>query len=154
MKLSNRSPKRWLLKKAALEAQPADEIAEPAEGTVELVEEPAVEQPVAEEPSAEETAVEMAAEAEAEPVTEEPAEKGEEEVPTWDELFAMSTEEIGLEELEDEEGGELEEGDSKRKKKGKKRKKFVEMEYDPEKDVLIVKKKRKRQDGWDDNWDF
>jgi transcription termination/antitermination protein NusA len=134
---------------AALEAQPADEIAEPVAEVVDIIEEPAVEQPIAEEPQAE-----MAAEGEIEPVSEEPVVKGEEEVPSWDELFAMSTEEIGLEELEDEEGGDLDDSESKRKKKGKKRKKFVEMEYDPEKDVMIVKKKRKRQDGWDDNWDF
>jgi N utilization substance protein A len=129
------------------EARPAEEIFEPE--AVEFVEEPAVEQPIAEEP-----VTEMAAEGEAEPVSEEPTVKGEEEIPSWDELFAMSTEEISLEEIEDEEGTDLEERESRRKKKGKKRKKFVEMEYDPEKDVMIVKKKRKRQDDWDDNWDF
>jgi N utilization substance protein A len=139
---------------AVLEAQPAEEIVEPEVEAVEFVEEPAIEESIAEEPAAEEAAVEMAAEAEGETVSEEPAAKGEEEVPSWDELFAMSTTEIGLDEIEDEEGGDLEEGDSKRKKKGKKRKKFVEMEYDPDKDVMIVKKKRKRQDDWDDNWEL
>jgi N utilization substance protein A len=142
------------LEEAALEAQPVDEIVEPEVEAVALVEEPATEESIAEEPAAEEAAVELAAEAEIEPVSEEPAAKGEEEAPSWDELFAMSTAEIGLEELEDEEGGDLDEGDSKRKKKGKKRKKFVEMEYDPDQDVMIVKKKRKRQDDWDDNWEF
>jgi N utilization substance protein A len=142
----------------ALEAQPAGEITEPVVEVVELVEEPvaqpaAAEQPAAEEVLAEVPEVELAPEGEVEPVSAEPS-KGEEEAPSWDELFAMSTEEIGLEELEDEEGGDLDESESKRKKKGKKRKKFVEMEYDPDQDVMIVKKKRKRQDGWDDNWEF
>jgi transcription termination/antitermination protein NusA len=136
------------MEEAALETQPAGEIVEPEAEAIEIVEEPA-----AEEPGAEEAAVKVAAEAEGETVTEEPTTKGE-EVPSWDELFAMSTEEIGLEELEDEEGGDLDERDSKSKKKGKKRKKFVEMEYDPDKDVMIVKKKRKRQDDWDNNWEL
>jgi N utilization substance protein A len=139
---------------AALEAQPAEEIAEEEAQAVEFVEEPAVEEPVSEVSLEEQPVVEMTAEAEAEPVAEETAVKGEEEVPTWDELFAMSTEEISLDELEDEEGGDLDERESKGKKKGKKRKKFVEMEYDPDQDVMIVKKKRKRQDDWDDNWNF
>lgn len=129
------------------EAQPSEEIAEPASEVAELVEEPAADEVLAEEPEAE-----VEAEGEGEPVSEEPS-KGEEEAPSWDELFAMSTEEIGLEEFEDEEGGDLDEK-TKGKKKGKKRKKYVEMEYDPDQDVMIVKKKRKRQDEWGDDWDF
>jgi N utilization substance protein A len=142
----------------AAEAQAVGEITEPVVEEVKLVEEPvaqpaAAEQPTAEEVLAEEPEVELASEGEVEPVSAEPS-KGEEEAPSWDELFAMSSEEISVEEYEDEEGGDLDESESKRKKKGKKRKKFVEMEYDPDQDVMIVKKKRKRQDGWDDNWDF
>jgi N utilization substance protein A len=132
---------------ASAEAQPAEEIAEPASEVAELVEEPAADEVVAVEPEAE-----IEAEGEGEPVSEEPS-KGEEETPSWDELFAMSTEEIGMEEFEDEEGGDLED-QTKGKKKGKKRKKYVEMEYDPDQDVMIVKKKRKRQDEWGDDWDF
>ena len=135
-----------------LEEQPAEEPVEPAAEAAELVEEPAAEQPAEEVALAEEPEAETATEGEVEPASEEPS-KGEEEAPSWDELFAMSTEEIGLEDFEDEEGGDLDEK-TKGKKKGKKRKKYVEMEYDPDQDVMIVKKKRKRQDEWGDDWDF
>ena len=91
---------------------------------------------------------EMAVEGEAEPASEEP----EEEVPSWDELFELSAEDLPIEELEDEEGSDLDDQDTKKGKKGKKRKKFVEMEYDPDQDVMIVKKKRKRKDNWEDDW--
>jgi N utilization substance protein A len=136
----------------ALEGQPAEEPVEPAAEAAELVEEPAAEQPAEEVALAGEPEAETATEGEVEPASEEPS-KVEEEAPSWDELFAMSTEEIGLEDFEDEEGGDLDEK-TKGKKKGKKRKKYVEMEYDPDQDVMIVKKKRKRQDEWGDDWEF
>jgi hypothetical protein len=80
-----------------------------------------------------------------------------EEIPaSLDEIFALKPEAFDLEltdvELEDE---EEEDETGKKKKKKKKKKKFVEMEYDPEKDVMIVKRVRKRgEPGWDDNWNI
>lgn len=66
---------------------------------------------------------------------------------TLDELFTMSPEELGLDQLEDD---EEEDGDKKRKKKRKK--KFTEVEFDPEKNAMVVRKKRKRGGfEWDDN---
>jgi N utilization substance protein A len=49
---------------------------------------------------------------------------------------------------------ETEEDDVEGKKKKKKKKKFVQMEYDPDKDVVVYKKKSKRQDteGWEGDW--
>jgi transcription termination/antitermination protein NusA len=105
-----------------------------------------------EAPLAEETPVEAPEEAEA--VLLQP-ETTEEEVPvSFDELFALKPEVFDADavatELEEDE--EDEEGGDKKKKK-KKKKKFVEMEYDPEKDVVIVKRKRKRDGtGWEDDW--
>ena len=49
---------------------------------------------------------------------------------------------------------ESEEEESEGTKKKKKKKKFVQMEYDPEKDVVVYTKKAKRQDseGWEGDW--
>jgi transcription termination/antitermination protein NusA len=73
----------------------------------------------------------------------------EEELPaTLDEIFALKPEVLDMVDTGDEEDEE----EPSRKKK-KKKKKFIEMEYDPEKDVTVVKKKRKRgTDEWDDEW--
>jgi len=81
-------------------------------------------------------------------------ETAEEAPASFDELFALKpevfdAEAAGTDFEEEEEDGE---GDDKKKKK-KKKKKFVEMVYDPEKDVVIVKRKRKRgAAGWEDDW--
>lgn len=119
-----------------------------------------------EEASAEEEAVEETMEVIEEPLAvEEPAElvtsaEGEvpEEMPaSLDEIFALKPEAFDLELVEDEveEDEEEEEGGGRKKKKKKKKKKFVEMEFDPEKNVMIVKRKRKRSAfDWDDNWDY
>ncbi len=81
--------------------------------------------------------------------------EGEEEEPTTlDEIFALRPEALEFTEpVEDEED---EDEDSQRKKKKKKKKKFVEVEYDPEQDVVIYKKKRKRggPGEWGDNWEI
>jgi N utilization substance protein A len=77
--------------------------------------------------------------------------EGVEEMSSLDEIFALRPEVLeyppGDEEAETEE-----DEDDKKKKKGKK-KKFVEVEYDPEKDVVIMKKKHKRGGTeWEENW--
>jgi N utilization substance protein A len=89
--------------------------------------------------------------AEAIPVELEAAEAKEEELPTsLDEIFTLKPEVFDVEVVDEEEEDET--GD--RKKKKKKKKKFVEMEYDPDKDAMIVKRKRKR-DGSDwENWNY
>ena len=130
-------------------------MAEPAEA--ELVTAPIAEEiPVAEaeEPEILETTPLAEADVEevsvAEPVS--PVEI-EEELPTsLDELFTLKPEvfDVNLEEIEEDEEGE--EGDRKKKKK---KKKYVEMEYDPDKDIVIVKRKRKRgAAGWEDDWNL
>jgi N utilization substance protein A len=80
----------------------------------------------------------------AEAVAAAPAEE-EEELSSLDELFALRPEVLETEAVseEDDEDGE----DKKKKKKGKKGR-FTEMEYDPDKDIMVVKKKRKRGDEW------
>jgi transcription termination/antitermination protein NusA len=128
-----------------------------AEGLVEVMVEPieplaepvpAVEaEPVVEkvEPEAQVTeAVEIAPAVEGE-------EQAEEEPGSLDELFALRPEVLEFISTDDDE----EEDESDGKKKKKKKKKFVEMEYDPDKDVMVVKKKRKRGGlDFDDNWDL
>lgn len=76
-------------------------------------------------------------------------EEEEEELPaTLDEIFALKPEVLDMVDT-----GEEEEEEIPGRKKKKKKKKFVEMEYDPEKDVTVVKKKRKRGgEDWDDSW--
>jgi N utilization substance protein A len=82
-------------------------------------------------------------------------EEGEGEAPaTFDALFTLKPETItypdDLVEEEDEEGPE-----KRSKKKKKKRKKYVEMEYDPERDAVIVKRKRKRGgEDWEEGWNL
>ncbi len=130
-----------------------------------VAEEVAVQEPVpeAEHVPLEEAmeAVESVAEAaetgEAVPSSELPAEtiaEGEalEEQPItdFDKIFSLQPDVLDVvspladDELEEEDGG---------KKKKKKKKKFVQMEYDPDKGVVVYQKKRKRHDeGWDGDW--
>lgn len=147
--------------------QPEAPITEPeiveAGPAAELVVEPAVEVeavPAAElkaeaehpEQPAEAEAVEAAPEAEAvlEGALVVGGEAEEEEVGTFDELFALRPETAGAAASDEEE-----EEDADGKKKHKKKKKFVEMEYDPDRDAMVVKKKRKRAEGdWEDTWEY
>jgi N utilization substance protein A len=140
---------------AAVEAEEAVAVEEPveeapilAEAAVDAPAEAVVEELAA--PEAEPVAVEAAAVDEAAPVemagAPEAAVEGEEEPGTFDELFALRPEILTYESGEEE---EPEEEDDKKKKK--KKKKFVEMEFDPERNAMVVKKKRKRGTGeWDE----
>jgi transcription termination/antitermination protein NusA len=81
-------------------------------------------------------------------------EEEEEEMPaSLDEIFALKPEVFEAIPTDDDEEEEEESG---RKKKKKKKKKFVEMEYDPDKDIVVVKRKRKRGsvEEWDDDWEL
>ncbi len=72
-------------------------------------------------------------------------EEGEEE-PSFDELFSLkSAEVVAPAEFEEEE--EEDASGKKGKKKGKRKKKHVEVEYDPDRDMTLVHKKHKRDDG-------
>ena len=100
----------------------------------------------------------------AEPEVEEPALVGEEIVPVvsveepeeaekpldFNEIFTLRPEVLGVQETEEEE--EDKELDQKGKKK--KKKKFVEVVYDPDRDITLVKRKRKRGGSWDDDWNY
>jgi N utilization substance protein A len=123
----------------------------PEEGVLEAVMAEVVEElaPETEVPTVPETV--ESAEAEAVVEISEPVEEEEEELPaTLDEIFALKPEVLDMVDAGDEE----EEEEPGRKKK-KKKKKYIEMEYDPEKDVTVVKKKRKRGAGeWDDEWNL
>jgi len=72
----------------------------------------------------------------------------EEEVTSLDELFALQPEILDVEDEEDTDESDI---DKKHKKKGKK-KKFVEVEYDPERDVTLVRKKHKHGSDWEETW--
>lgn len=83
-------------------------------------------------------------------------EEEDEELPSsLEEIFAVQPEAFDVvssaTEFEDEE----EEDAATRKEKKKKKKKFVEMEYDPEQDVVIVKRKRKGdKEDWESDLDY
>ncbi len=118
-----------------------------------IAEAPAVETPVIEEVEAPAAAVEEAAVVTAEPLVEvqaEPAvaveEKEEEEVTSLDELFTMKPEVFQPTESTEEE--EEDSGGQKTGKKKKKKGRHVEVEYDPDRDLVITRKKHKRG-GWD-----
>jgi N utilization substance protein A len=106
-------------------------------GTPELVEEV--------EEAKDETASEPEVEVPVVPVSEE-------EPSSFDELFKLRADVMEL--VSDEEEEEEDEvGRPTQKKKKKKKKKFVELEYDPDKDVVVARKKRKRGVGeWDEDW--
>ncbi len=132
----------------AVEAEAAEALAEAAleapaeaEASVEMAEAAALEAEVAEAAELEAVTVGEPAEATPEP---------EEELGAFDQLFSLRPEVVEFEIVEDDE-----EETDERKKKRKKKKKFVEMEYDPERNAMVVKKKRKRGDvDWDEKWDY
>ena len=142
----------------AVEAAPEEEVEAAAPAEEVLTEEPAVVEAVefVEVEPIEVAPVEAVAEIEAElqveaetPVEVEAAVVEEEEEVTLDKLFTLTPEALGIQEASEEE----DEDETDDKKKKKKKKKFVEMEYDPEKDFLVVKKKRKRGEAdWDGSW--
>ncbi len=108
------------------------------------------------EPVAEEAQVETEISGE-EPASAEVGEAGgvkeeePEKVVDFNEIFAMRPEIMTTQESEEEE----EEDIDKKGKKKKKKKKFVEVVYDPDRDVTLVKRKRKRGGGWEDeDWNF
>jgi len=78
-------------------------------------------------------------------------ESSEEEPGSLDELFALRPEVLEYPASEDEEEVEDEGGDQKKKKK--KRKKSVEIVYDPDKDVVVMKKMHKHGGTeWEEPW--
>jgi len=130
---------------------------EPVE-EVEAVEEPEVEAEVepVEEAQVEAEALEPVVEAEVtEPVASEEealeAEEVEEEPVSFEEVIASS--EITF--IEDEEEEEDFQRFEKEREKGSKKKKYRQVEYDPDRDVTIVRRRRKRETGeWDEeNWE-
>jgi N utilization substance protein A len=77
-----------------------------------------------------------------------PAEPATAEITPFDELFAITP---AVYEGEDEEEGDLDSQRGKKTKKAKK-KRFTEVEFDPDRNVIISRKKHKRGGDWDDNW--
>jgi len=85
-------------------------------------------------------------------VTSEVKEEETEKPIDFNEIFALRPEILGIQDTEEEE--EEEDLDQKGKKKKKKKKKFVEVVYDPDRDITLVKRKRKRGGDWEDDWNF
>lgn len=120
------------------------------------------------EPTAEaEELVETASETKVEAVSDEPEEITIEEEPaetvelepeedlSFEELFNLKAD-IIPEVIADEDSEEEDDDEDSKDKKKKKKRKHVEIVYDPEKDLVLKKKKHKRGDGlagWDD-WDL
>ena len=121
------------------------------------------EEPEAGEETAETEAAETPEEAPA-PEAESPAapeaESGEEELPeSLEEIFTIRPDMLEVDELVEEEELEAPETSKKRtaKKKKKKPKKFVDVEYDPDQDVVLYRKRHKRGgEEWstEDDWDL
>ncbi len=89
---------------------------------------------------------------EGEKVEEQPEKIEEEEIVSFDELFALRPEVLDMVTPGDEEEDE-EDGDLKKKKKKKKQRKFIEVEFDPDHNMVVVKKKHKRTGfDWDEGW--
>jgi len=125
---------------AVVEAGPAEAVEQP-EAVVEAAAEEAV-------PEVEQGVVAEEAVPAGGPVA--VAEPSEEEPGSLDELFALRPEVLEYPASEDEE--ELEDEDAAKKKK-KKRKKSVEIVYDPDKDVVVMKKKHKHGGTeWEEPW--
>jgi N utilization substance protein A len=83
-------------------------------------------------------------------------EEEEEELP-FEELFELQKEIEPLKDYEDDESGDDDfQGDQKTKKAKKKKRKSVQVEYDPEADMIIRRKKHRRSGGneWDDEWNL
>jgi hypothetical protein len=70
----------------------------------------------------------------------------------FNEIFTLRPETLVIEDSEEEEKEEDLDQDGKKKKK--KKKKFVEVVYDPDRDITLVKRKRKRGGDWDDEWNY
>jgi N utilization substance protein A len=144
------------------EAEPVDKVEEPeaveAEGVTEEPEAAEVTEEVDETPEPEAIA-EAEVEAEPEGEAKEVEEAAEEELPeSLEEIFTIRPEMLDVETVVDEE--ELEEiiTPKKRspKKKKKTQKKYVDIEYDPDADVTLYRKRHKRDDGddWEEDWDY
>ncbi len=131
------------------------EVAEAAAADQSAVEQ----QPVSEIAASEVEAVQVLDAEEQAPELVEVGEEGQqpgqpEEAEVLGDIFAIRPEIFDRDEEEDEDEDEDELGSKKGKKgnKGKKRK-FVEVVYDPDRDITVVKRKRKRGDSdWEDNW--
>lgn len=136
---------------AAVEGEPVVDQAEAVDVTEETqaVAPETVEEVPAVEPETEEVTPQVE---EPEPVAsvEEEPEEGEEE-PSFDKLFALKPDMIPAMDSDDEEETE-EPAKTKQGKKKKKSRKSVEITYDPDRDMLLTKKKHKRDEGgWE--WD-
>jgi hypothetical protein len=70
----------------------------------------------------------------------------------FNEIFTLRPETLVIEEADEEEKEEDLDQDGKKKKK--KKKKFVEVVYDPDRDITLVKRKRKRGGDWEDDWNY
>ena len=69
-----------------------------------------------------------------------------------DELFTLKPEAFSIDEVEEEEDDEEGFDRKTRKKKKAKKRRAQEMEYDPDRDVMLVKRKRKHGLDWEDDW--
>ena len=69
----------------------------------------------------------------------------------FNEIFTLRPDALVIVDTEEEEEEDL---DQKGKKKKKKKKKFVEVVYDPDRDITLVNRKRKRGGDWEDDWNF
>jgi N utilization substance protein A len=122
---------------APIEADLTEEIVEPA--VEQVVPEMVASEAVVEIPES----ISELEEAGAETTAESQAEKPKDNELSFEEMFKIETQKISGKSFEDEEVDESSDKDDKKKKK----RKFQEIEYDPDRDLTLVKKKHKRGDG-------
>ena len=151
-----------------IEIAPVEEAvlaAEPEAAIVDIVQLPSVEPAISEQPALTTTGAEAAEEIIDAVAGEESSAGAEIQLPAdetatqvksseFDDLFSIKPGEIGYNvtgEDEEEEGDEDQKPGAKKSKKKKKR--FVEVVYDPDRDVTLVKRKRKRDGSWGDDWE-
>jgi len=134
---------------AEAEVVEGEEPVEEAEAVEEQDETPQVEEPDSAKPELEAEAV-----GEEKETAEEPEPEAETDA-SFEEILDLEPDAFDIELAESEFTEEGEEEEDARKKKKEKKKKFVEMEYDPDQDVVIVKRKHKRdEEDWEKDWDF
>ena len=104
---------------------------------------------IGEIPTSEETLLEAAPTGDITAETPTEGEPAVAETTPFDELFAITP--AIYEGDEEEEEGEAGSERGKKTKKAKK-KRFTEVEYDPDRNVVIARKKHKRSDDWEDDW--
>ena len=154
--LPNLIPEPEPVAKVIEEQETQAEESEPTAEAVVEVAEPETSEEITAEAAEEEEVKAEAVEVEVEAEAEEGAEKSSSEELSFEEMFSIKTETFEPEEVvaeEEDEDVDDEGKPSEKKKKKQKVKRFRELEYDPDLDRVVAKKKHKRGDSSWNEWE-